>query len=121
MDNFRLRKTPTSKFYIELNPLLPLSPRPIGQPSMPFVSTPENRPRSGGIRRATEPESTKRDIQTLPVETRLKKQFVIKSSKERRTPERRTFTPSKQDLQTLFRKVDQEEEEDFLDLIENIK
>ncbi|OMJ83136.1 hypothetical protein SteCoe_15989 [Stentor coeruleus] len=116
MDILHLRKNP-----MKLNPLLPLSPRPLGQLPLPFISTPKNRPRSSGIRKTTEPESTKKDTKTLPVETRLKKQFVIKSSKEKRTPEKRAFTPSKQDLQTLFRKVDQEEEKDFLDLIDNLK
>jgi hypothetical protein len=48
------------------------------------------------------------------------KEFIIKTSKDRRTPEKRRTTPRK-NLQTLFKKVDEEEERDFMDLIDHLK
>ncbi|OMJ96232.1 hypothetical protein SteCoe_192 [Stentor coeruleus] len=116
MEKLALRKSPA-----KLNPILPLSPRPVGNLPMPLSPTYDFKPRSSSMRRLTEPETNQREINTLPPETRLKKEFVIKSSKDRKTPERRVMTPSKQNLQTLFKKIDQEEEKDFLDLIEHLK
>ena len=81
----------------------------------------ESRPRTSSLRRNHEIESQNRDINTLPPENNLKKEFVIKSSKERRTPEIRRTTPLKKNLQSLFKKIDQEEEKDFLDLLEHLQ
>ena len=88
----------------------------------PIISTPrvESRPRTSSLRKLIETESQHRDINTLPGNN-IQRDFIIKTSRDRKTPEKRRTAPLKKNLQTLFKKVNQEEEKDFLDLLEQLK
>lgn len=98
-----------------------MSPRPALYSPVILSPKVESRPRTSSMQRSTTREGLVRAINTLPTEHIQKKEFVIKTSRDRRTPDKRRTTPSKQNLQTLFKKVDEEEEKDFLDLIEQLR
>ena len=81
----------------------------------------ESRPRTSSLQKTNDINHDNRVIKTLPPENFVKKEFVIKSSKDRRTPDKRIPQPIKKSLQTLFKKEDEEEEKDFLDLLNQLK
>ena len=122
MDKVNFRKAPSnSNRYKEILPLYPLSPRPILRGPVIVSPRNESRPRTSSLQRTNATEGPVRATNTLPTDNKIQKEFIIKTSKDRRTPEKRRTTPSKQNLQTLFKKVDQEEEKDFLDLIDQLQ
>jgi hypothetical protein len=101
--------------------MLPLSPKPL--PRFLIQQTPalDDRPRTSSSNRFNEIETRNKAICTLPSDIHIKKDFIIKTSRDRKTHEKRVVTPAKKNLQNLFKKIDEEEEKDFLDLLGQLK